>query len=381
MYDEIDDWLRQEAAIPADPGKVLDGLLRPGRSLLFTGEREGGKSHLAVGLTRLQMLRHPGSVLMTNLIFNQVATIEEDPRSRKGYRIEWRPQVYPEGVIHVTSLEKVFRLTGEILESKNDWREDEDFCLYQLKDEAQNFIMSDRSYEPLVQAYYTYGGILRKFRHCDELLSPSQYNIPKRLRRFVDDISYAGYLSAHFMKEKFLVEDFNRCWGTHIHPRYFAAVQIGYDHKPELIEVPTLDWNRPERLLNEGDIVYDHLSSATFRLSEKATDRPEDQFQFQKFIDAISGVSSIEVPNAIMSFFEHQDAEDDYDKGMDPNYEMCLRVREMLRLKERKGIKLTWEDIARIEGKNKSTVRMAYQRYAPQLDLDLVEMEESKCTT
>jgi len=149
--------------------------------------------------------------------------------------------------------------------------------------------------------------------------------------------------------------------------------------------VPTLDWNRPEHLLNEGDIVYDHLSSATFRLSDKVTDDPKDQFQFQKFIDAISGVSSIEVPNAILSFFERQDAEDPYDKGMDPNYEMCLRVREMLRLKERKKLKLTWEDMARIEGKKESTLRMAYQRYAPQLDLDLVEIEqvkeETKCKT
>lgn len=357
---------------------MLDGLLKPGRSNLYTGEREGGKSHLAVGLNRLQILRHPGSILMTNLIFNQVTMIEEDGSKERGYRIEMRPRVYPEEVIHVTSLEKVFRLTGEILESKNDWREDPDFCIYQLKDEAQNFIMADRSYEPLVQAYYTYDGILRKFRHCDGLLSPSQYNIPKRLRRFVDDFSYAGYMSAHFHKEKFMVEDFNRCWGVRIHPKYFASVQIGIDHKPELIESPTLDWNRPEHLLNEGDIVYDHLSSATFRLSEKPTDKPEEQFQFQKFIDAISGVSSFEVPNAILTFFEHQDAEDGYDQGMDPNYEMCLRVRELLRLKERKKLKITWHDIARIEGKKESTIRMAYQRYAPQLDLDLVEMERSR---
>ena len=238
--------------------------------------------------------------------------------------------------------------------------------------------MADRSYEPLVQAYYTYDGILRKFRHCDGKISPSINNIPKRLRRFVDDISYAGYMSAHFHKEKFLVEDLNQCWGTHIDPKYLASVQMGYDHKPQLIEVPTLSWNKPDHLLEVGDIIYDHLSSATFRLSKKPAENPEGEFQFQKFIDAISGVSSIEVPNAIMNFFEHRDAEDSYDMGVDPNYEMCLRVREMLRLKERKGLKLTWHDIAQIEGKKESTIRMAFKRFAPQLDLDLVEMEQAQ---
>jgi hypothetical protein len=385
VNDTIDDWLREEAGTRADPGAVLDGLFRPGRSNLFTGEREAGKSHMTVGFHQLQIYRHPASILMTNLIFNQVSDVREDETKPSGYRAEWRPRVYPEQVIHVASLEEVFRLTGQILEKKNDWREDDDFCIYQVKDEAQNFIMADRSYEPLVQAYYTYDGILRKFRHCDSLLSPSQYNIPKRLRRFVDDISYAGYLSAHFWKEKYLVEDFNRCWGTRIDRKYFAAVKMGFDHKEELVEVPTLTWNKPEHLLEVGDIVYDHMSSAAFRLSEKPTDKPEEQFQFLKFINAISGVSSVEVPNAINSFFEHQDAEDDYDQGVDPNYEMCLRVREMLRLKERRGIKLTWADVARIEGKKESTVRMAYKKYAPQLDLDLVEMEnikeETRCKT
>jgi len=61
MSDVIESWLREAAGKQADPGKVLDGLLKPGRSNLFTGEREGGKSHLAVGLTRLQIIRHPGS--------------------------------------------------------------------------------------------------------------------------------------------------------------------------------------------------------------------------------------------------------------------------------------------------------------------------------
>lgn len=379
MNEVIEEWLREAAETKADPQGVLEYLLKPGRSNIYTGEREGGKSHLAIGLNELAVKLHPrsGSVLMTNIIFNQVEEIEPNGYWEPGCHIRWRPREWPSEIIYVTSLEQVFRLTGEILEGKNDWMEDDHFCLYQLKDEFQNFVMADRSYEPLVQAYYTYEGNLRKIRHCDGKITPSLYNIPKRLRRFVDDISYAGYMSAHLHKEKFLVEDFNQCWGTHIHPRYFASVQIGYDHKPELIESPTVSWNKPEHLLEEGDMIYDHLSSATFRLSARPVKEPKDEFAFQKLIEAIGGVSSIEVPNAINGFFEHQDAEDDYDPGTDRDYERAVRVRELLRLKQRKGLKLTWEDIARVEGMKRSTIQGIYARYAPQLDLDLVEREEA----
>ena len=98
--DQIEPWLREAAAIKADPGAVLDGLLRPGRSNTYTGEREGGKSHMAIGLHQLQIYRHPGSMLMTNMIFNQVTSVEPDDRYEGGYHIERRPRVYPEQVIH-----------------------------------------------------------------------------------------------------------------------------------------------------------------------------------------------------------------------------------------------------------------------------------------
>ena len=367
---QVEPWLREAAEADVDPLKVLEYIFHPGSSVIMSGERGGGKSHCIIGLNELNVKLHPGSFLFSNIIFNQVSKIDADGH------IDWTPRVWPEGVIHVTSLEKTFRLTGEILEKKNDWMEDDDFCLYQLKDEFQNFVMADKSYAPLVQAYYIYEGNLRKVRHCDQKVTPSEYNIPKRLRRFTDDITYAGYLSAHIHKEKFFVEDFNQCWGTRLPPQLFATVRIGYDHKEELLEVPTLNWNKPMDLLEEGDIIYDHLSSATFRLTEKPTEDPKDDFDFQGLIDAIGGVSSVEVPTAINTFFEKMDREDAYDKGMDRNYEMCVRVRELLRLKQRKGLKITWDDIARIESKKRTWVWETYRKYAPQLDLDLVEMEE-----
>ncbi len=376
MTTEIEPWLREAAEDNVDPLGALELLLKPGRSIIYSGEREGGKTYCAVGMNELAVKLHSGSEMFTNIIFKRARSIEEvEVRGHRQRKVHWE-KAWPDEVTYVTSLEKVFRLTGKILESKNDWYEDDDFTIYEVLDEFQNFIMADKSYEPLVQAFFVYEGNLRKFRHCCEKISPSINNIPKRLRRFVDDISYAGYLSAHIHKEKFLVEDFNRCWGTRIPPKMFASVKIGYDHKEELMEVPTVTWNMPETMVGEGDIIYDHLSSATFRLNETPSEDKRKDLWFSELIDRVGGEASFDVASVIQSFWDKWDREDDYDRGMDPNYEMCLRIRELRRLKSEKGLKLTWEDIARVEQKKRSTIQTIYAKYAPQLDLDLVELEE-----
>ena len=374
MTTAIEPWLREAAEDTVDPFGALELLFRPGTSIIFSGERGGGKTHCAVGCNELAVKLHPGSHLFTNVIFKRLS-FEPNGYWEPGCKVN-RVKDWPDEVTYVTSLEKVFRLTGEILDAKNDWYEDDDFAIYELLDEFQNFIMADKSYEPLVQAFFVYEGNLRKFKHCCQKISPSIYNIPKRLRRFVDDISYAGYLSAHIHKEKFLVEDFNRCWGTRIPFKYFASVKIGYDHKEELLEVPTVTWNRPETACEDGDIIYDHLSSATFRLNEKPIQDPKEELWFGQLIDKVGGEASFDVATVIQDFWERWDRGDDYDQGMDSNYELATRIREMRRLRTKKGDKLTWEQIARIESKPRSTVQTIYSKYAPQLDLDLVELEE-----
>ncbi len=330
-----------------DFDKFMRHIYSPGHVVAYTGVMGKGKTHLAVAMNEWNIKNRPECYLLTNVIFLK-ATGKQEIVLRDGTvreQLDWEVE-YPEGVIHVRTLEEVFRKTGEIL------MDHPDAVILILLDEAQNFLLADIT-EKLALTFFRYIGNARKFRHSVQFITPSLANIPKRIRKMHDNPNYSGYLYAHFFKGQYEVQEYNQLAGTDFDMKEISLLKLSYDQiYPNPMTVPVTEWARPWDMVNTGDIIFDHWASAMFQLGS---------FDFEELIKKVGGVAHMEAATAILDYFDEQ--ESIQDKLDDPEYRRALRVYRM-----REHADLTWEDISLIEQTPRQTLYSQMKRHMPDIE-------------
>lgn len=339
--------------------ELLERIYKPGSVIASTAIMGGGKSHFAIGTAQWNVQTRPEVHLLTNIIF--IRCIGYKYLDDGGHVPVWEKH-WPDGVTFIDTMEALFQQTAEIL------TDDPAAVIIVLLDEFQNFIISDNPTDKLSQAFLRYIANLRKFHHVLQCISPSIRNIPKRIRQFKDDPGYAGYLSAHFFKSKYEVDEFNRHHGSAFSEKEITLLKMSYDDKwPRMLAVPVTEWCQPWEVdpeaVQKGDHLYDHLSSATFETGEG--------FDFGALVKAIGGCPHYEVPGTISAFFEQQAKEED------PAVAALLLGGEIARMRAHK---IPWDtigDIKQISARQCQRLLREYEE-APWYERDPAGKEEAK---
>ena len=276
---------------------------KPGQIILSYGPREDGKTHAWAFLQEYCVKAWSDYHLLTNVPFIRVAGFKEsgEPIWEKGY---------PERVHEVSSVEDIFRRTGEIL------AQDPRATIGVGLDELQNYALSETGQDPMNVLMNRWAGVPRKFRQSLYGMTPVYANIPKRWRHLSDDPTYGGNATCLIIKDPTLTARLNAEQGTDYGVKQVAFVQVSYVD-PETrkrdplagltpIEIPVSEWTRPwERpqdweKLKVGDVVYDHWAPADLDIGGLG-------FDFQEFMKAVSGQTSFDTPGLILEYFEKLD--------------------------------------------------------------------------
>ena len=319
---------------------LLDFIFGEGKVTVATGPKGSGKTHSMVSLIQNYLEQRPNAVVLTNVIMKRMIGTQEI-KHRDG-RVSIEPKFeehYPDRVFKVQNFEDIFRLTGKLLS------EDPDTVILIVLDELQNYMLADKAADDMSTTFYRYLGNTRKFEHRIAFCSPSINNIPKRIRFFIDDPAYAGYLNTHVFKSAVLTSQINQRAAPsakHYSPRELMFVKAGIEVEPQPFEVPVSSWTRQWNELKVGDVVYDHRSSAYFDL---------EKFEFQELMKKVGGVMSEDVPTVINRWVEDIDRQKELGDEADPIVQQTRRVVRM------RNLDIPWDHIGLIEGESDSTLR------------------------
>lgn len=317
------EWVR------VDQEKLMSSLFRPGMNHVSDGLRGGGKTHHAMWMSNAVVQgifdSIPRTTMLTNVIFLE--------KTAQGLR-----EGYPPGVHHIQSMEQMFRKIGELLEKD---RQAQILCVL---DEAQNFLLADQNQDDVNLAFVRFYGSTRKFGLILWMLTPSINNIVPRARNFHDHPEKPGYVNVRWRKDPQRAREYVREHGLDMEPRQFITVQMGHDHEPELMTVGSSPWTTPLDELRTGGFGYDHLACADFSMGSEA-------FDFREFMRRCGGVPSMNLSSAILSYFDDMDCKAE-EEGEE--HQQALRVNRMRNLPRGK---LTWDEIAYVEGVSDRTLR------------------------
>ncbi len=281
-----------------DVQAMMSDVFRPGTNHITDGVRGGGKTFMAVSYAQPMVegfFRKQGRVvLLTNIIFVRRV-------SKTGPKEDQFVMETPENVVHVTSMEQLFRVECDLM--KRYGRENVMFLV--ILDEAQNFLLADEYQKGVSIPFMKFYGTTRKFNTCIWLLTPSLNNLPPRARNFLDG-DPAGYVSYRWRKNKVAAAHFIKQHpDMDATPQQIAYMKAGTDIPPVKFLVKGTSWTRPLDELEIGEYGYDHLACADFAMS--MSNDPEREFRFDDLMARCSDLPSFHLTKVMSEFFDEMD--------------------------------------------------------------------------
>ncbi len=324
--------------------EFIGDLLRPGKTLVFGGERGEGKTSTAISLAQNTMdglYGHENVAVITNVIFGKVIGGGNMPIEE-----------YPNNVYHEDTLSGTMQRIGSILKEYGSGN----VTILWILDEAQNFMLADLNGSKENLALTKYLGNSRKFDVCNMFLTPAINNLTPRVRSFPTGESKSGYCSCQIIKDK---KTSRREVPPGIDPRSISYFITGPESGKLPIYIAPTSWTKgiygPG--VKPGSIGYDTKSTASFEVGTNCVLEP---FDFSSFIYATSGGLSHQLPEKIEAYFriwENQGAEEKENAILFKIKEQCARIERM----RNQGI--TWKNIADIEGEVKTTLESRFKKY------------------
>lgn len=315
--------------------KLMADLFKPGATHLTTGLKGGGKTHWAVACAEsLVKGRWPSAgkvVLFTNVIF--IKKTQSGP-----------VREYPPGVKHITTMKELFPNVADCIRENG-----RDVTILLLLDEAQNFLLGDLNFTHLTQAMKRFSGIIRKFNMCVWYLTPVERNLGPSFRNFIDDENDPGNITCKWSKSQSLAESYIRRNRMKITPKQLITFRNGATEPLRLMFVPSTEWTTPLDKLKVGQYCYDHMANADFTIG--------DDFDFDRFVNVTSDISSFELLDTIDAFYEKEESDDGTSAELQlfsEQADICCRLRNM---------GLTWGQISDAVALPESTVRWRVKKY------------------
>lgn len=250
---------------------------KAGNTIAITGQRGGGKTHLAVWL--IEWLVKRGWIVLTNILFmKRVGTGEYD-----------FIEEYPPNIIKIRSMAEMYYYAAMIL------KENRKAKIAVVRDEAQNYIIAFKANSQMEVELFRSEGDYRKFNILSVYLTPTFDYLPKGIRE--------QYIKAHYFK----IEEVP-------HKGIFGF--SAFHSKPAVVRIGLGEWARPYELVPVGGYVYDTLASASMDMG-KVGGREFDIIDFRNYY---SGRIFTEIPNAILEYFRAKGGIDTLNRDLGDKY-------------------------------------------------------------
>lgn len=282
-----------------DVQSMMADVFRPGTNHITDGVRGGGKTFMSVSYAQPMVegffRKQAKVILLTNVIFVRRV-------SKTGEMEEQFVMDDPPGVVHITSMEQMFRVQNDYM--KKYGREGVMFLV--ILDEAQNFLLADEYQRGVSIPFMKFYGTTRKFNTCIWLLTPTINNLPPRARNFLDG-DPAGYVSYRWRKNKKAAAHYIKTHGIRdLRPEQIAFFKAGTDIPPVMFMVKGSSWTRPLEELEIGEYGYDHLACADFSMSISPDE--DKAFDFDELMIRCSDIPSFQLTSVMTRFFEEMDS-------------------------------------------------------------------------
>lgn len=233
---------------------------RPGSTIVISGRRGGGKTHLAEYL--IEFMVSQGWYVLTNILYMR----KVQARSMKF------EEAYPPGIQKINSMAEMYYYIAQILKKNRMQR------IAVVRDEAQNYIVAFRSNSTMEVEMFRCEGDYRKFNVLSVYITPTFDYIPKGIR---DQYVKARWYKPDISNKKNL----------------FRFEVIGA--YPVDVEIPIGKWNKPWDKVRVGEYVYDHMSSASLNLGSVGG----HEFNISEFRQYYGGRIFSDIPDAILEYF------------------------------------------------------------------------------
>lgn len=239
--------------------KAIEDTHKPGNTIVISGRRGGGKTHLAEYL--IEYLVDNGWKVLTNILYMRKV---KDPMEFE--------EAYPPNIQKITSMAEMYYFTAQIL------KKDRQQKIAVVRDEAQNYIVAFRSNSTMEVEMFRAEGDYRKFNILSIYITPTFSYVPKSIRE-------------EYVKARWYKPDIGGKRGD------FVFEVIGAE--PVMVQVPVGKWNKPWDQVKVGEYVYDHMSSASLNLGTVGG----REFDITEFRQYYGGRIFSEIPDAILEYF------------------------------------------------------------------------------
>ncbi len=282
-----------------DVQSMMADVFRPGTNHITDGVRGGGKTFMAVSYAQPMVegffRKQSRVILLTNIIFVRRV-------SKEGDMEEQFVMDTPPGVVHITSMEEMFRVQCDYM--KKYGREGVMFLV--ILDEAQNFLLADEYQKGVSIPFMKFYGTTRKFNTCIWLLTPTINNLPPRARNFLDG-DPAGYVSYRWRKNNKAAAHYIKTHNVKgVSSKQIAFLKAGTDIPPVMFLVAGSSWTRPLEELEIGEYGYDHLACADFSMSISPDE--DKAFDFDELMMRCSDIPSFQLTTVMTRFFAEMDS-------------------------------------------------------------------------
>lgn len=322
-------------------------IIYAGATIIISGDRGGGKSHVAISIAQNAIEKRYNLdlpvVCITNMVFG---------RCTSGEPIEG----YPDKVFHEVTLAGTLRRIGQIL-LEYGWGK---VIIIWILDEAQQFMLSDMNGTKENLALVKFLGIARKFGLCNIFLTPALNNIVPRIRSLKgDEKTPAGYCSCQMMKDEAAARKISK---GRYDPRCitFHRENANERYSPMIVDSTSWTTGFEGNRLRIGEYSYDTGSTASFSIGKNDNGV---EFDLMEFVEKTSTGMSHQIAKNIIDYFEVWDSMglDDELPGED-SVKIQLREQNM-RVDRMRQMGIKWDDIARIEGTIKTTIQSRYAKF------------------
>lgn len=282
-----------------DVQSMMADVFRPGTNHITDGVRGGGKTFMAVSYAQPMVegffRKQAKVILLTNIIFVRRV-------SKEGDMEEQFVMDTPPDVVHITSMEEMFRVQCDYM--KKYGREGVMFLV--ILDEAQNFLLADEYQKGVSIPFMKFYGTTRKFNTCIWLLTPTINNLPPRARNFLDG-DPAGYVSYRWRKNNKAAAHYIKTHNVKgVSSKQIAFLKAGTDIPPVMFLVAGSSWTRPLEELEIGEYGYDHLACADFSMSISPDE--DKAFDFDELMIRCSDIPSFQLTTVMTKFFAEMDS-------------------------------------------------------------------------
>lgn len=267
-------------ATPAAMKKAVTEMLRGGNTIVLTGNKGSGKSHLAMVLAAKQIL--DGGYVLSNIICV----------AREGGELI---EKYPERYHKVRSFAQYFYVLSEILQK------DRTASVLLILDEAALSMGYLDYISNIAKSAVQFSTLTRKLGTAVILIAVRTEILLKKMR------SEEGFMDVRLAKEAFLVQRFA---GDILRQGYDMREIVlvswpayGIENEPVLVSVAPM-LAKPPELCGEGEPYFDTMASADFGMGVHPV--TGEHFMLPELLYVIGGVPSHLTPDILYRFM-HED--------------------------------------------------------------------------